>query len=99
MLIKTIIITFILVIFVKSQTNIDMTKLKAIILWPYVYFLDILVSVFTDQTFKRSRAISKIYYNRIVNSDNAAAAEEKAKQSELNKKSIFGNPFRVNQDA
>ena len=73
-----------------------MTKLKAIILWPYVYFLDILVSVFTDQTFKRSRAISKIYYNRIVNSDNAA---EKEKQSELNKQSIFGNPFRINQDA
>jgi hypothetical protein len=73
-----------------------MTKLKAIILWPYVYFLDILVSVFTDQTFKRSRAISKIYYNRIVNSDNAA---EKEKRSELNKQSIFGNPFRINQDA
>ncbi|SDT07274.1 hypothetical protein SAMN05216490_2424 [Mucilaginibacter mallensis] len=75
-----------------------MTKLKATILWPYVYFLDILVSIFTDQTFKRSRAISKIYYNRLVSRDNAAAGE-KAKQQETNKDSIFGSGFRINQDA
>jgi hypothetical protein len=73
-----------------------MTKLKATILWPYVYFLDILVSIFTDQTFKRSRAISKICYNRIVNSDKAT---EQEKHSGLSEGSIFGNSFRVNQDA
>jgi len=73
-----------------------MTKLKATILWPYVYFLDILVSVFTNQTFRRSRAISKIYYNRIVNSDTVAKKEKKPGLSEG---SIFGNSFRVNQDA
>jgi len=89
---------FILIIFVKAKPKIDMKKLKATILWPYVYFLDILVSVFTDQTFRRSRAISKIYYNMIVNSDNATDAAT-IKQLELNKGSFFENPFRINQDA
>jgi hypothetical protein len=75
-----------------------MTKLKAVLLWPYIYFLDVLVSVFTDQTFKRSRAISKIYYNRIVSKDNERALED-AKHREVKKESGFRNPFRIEQDA
>lgn len=48
-----------------------MKKFKAIILWPYVFFLDWLISLTSSQSFKESRRISKMHYNRIMKGDNS----------------------------
>jgi len=44
-----------------------MNRLKAVILWPLVYILDILIGIIGKQTFKQSRKISKAHFNRIMN--------------------------------
>jgi hypothetical protein len=43
-----------------------MTKFTATIIWPWVYVLDFIISLTSDQTFKESRDISEEYYKRIV---------------------------------
>jgi len=61
-----------------------MSKFVAIILWPYVYFLDFCIALTSNQTFKESRAKSNRYFNKILARD---------KKSENFTKSIVDNRF------
>jgi len=51
-------------IFNKTETEVK--KFRAVILWPYVFFLDWLISLTGSQTFKESRQISRRHFNRIM---------------------------------
>jgi hypothetical protein len=48
-------------------------KFKAIILWPYVFFLDWLISLTGAQTFEESRRITRAHFNRIMNGSSEPA--------------------------
>lgn len=60
-----------------------MKKLRAIILWPYVFFLDWLISLTGSQTFKESRRISKMHFNRIMNGNKSIDTLSNAAEPEL----------------